>query len=132
MSKRLQAIGADTSDDPAPSMRALALAALGVVYGDIGTSPLYTLREAFGDARHASQRGGRAGRPLAGVLGADHRWSRIKYVMLIMRADNHGEGGILALSTLARRAAARPIAAPTASSWRCRHRRRRAVLRRRR
>ncbi|AWK88023.1 potassium transporter Kup [Azospirillum thermophilum] len=81
---------------------ALVLGALGVVYGDIGTSPLYTLREAFGEA----------GLPLteATVLGILSLvfWALIlvvtvKYVMVIMRADNRGEGGVLALGSLAHR-----------------------------
>ncbi|MGF7213229.1 KUP system potassium uptake protein [Skermanella aerolata] len=79
------------------------LAALGVVYGDIGTSPLYTLRECFGHA---------VGLPLTegnvlGILSLVF-WSLImvvtvKYVVFVMRADNRGEGGILALMTLALR-----------------------------
>src|ERR671929_390644 len=86
------------------TVRGLALAALGVVYGDIGTSPLYTVKEAFGEAGglHESE---------AAVLGVLSLifWSLIlvvtvKYVLLIMRADNRGEGGVLALSTLASRA----------------------------
>ncbi|MGH6912974.1 MAG: KUP/HAK/KT family potassium transporter, partial [Geminicoccales bacterium] len=80
----------------------LVLAALGVVYGDIGTSPLYTMREAFGFA----------GLPLGettvlGVLSLIF-WAllvvvTLKYVAVIMRADNQGEGGVLALATLAQR-----------------------------
>ncbi len=80
----------------------LALAALGVVYGDIGTSPLYALKECF--AIHA----GVAPDP-ANVLGVLSLffWSLmlvivIKYLTFIMRADNHGEGGILALLALLR------------------------------
>jgi len=80
----------------------LALAALGVVYGDIGTSPLYALKECF--AVHA----GVAPTP-ANVLGVLSLffWSLmlvivIKYLTFIMRADNHGEGGILALLALLR------------------------------
>jgi KUP system potassium uptake protein len=85
-------------------LRVLALAALGVVYGDIGTSPLYTLREAFGHAGglHLSAPA------VLGVLSLVF-WSLIlvvtvKYVVLILRADNRGEGGVLALGTLASRA----------------------------
>src|SRR3954447_24396580 len=84
-------------------MRTLTLAALGVAYGDIGTSPLYTIREAFG---HAG--GLQLGEPaVLGVLSLVF-WSLIlivtvKYVVLILRADNRGEGGVLALGTLARR-----------------------------
>src|SRR5215216_799774 len=79
-------------------MRTLVLAALGVVYGDIGTSPLYTLREAFGHAGglHLSEPA------VLGVLSLVF-WSLIlivtlKYVVLILRADNRGEGGVLALA----------------------------------
>ena len=85
-------------------LRTLTLAALGVVYGDIGTSPLYTMREAFG---HAG--GLRLSEPaVLGVLSLVF-WSLIlvvtvKYVVLILRADNRGEGGVLALGTLASRA----------------------------
>ena len=75
--------------------------ALGVVYGDIGTSPLYTIRESF---IHGS---GLAPTPehVLGVLSVLF-WAvtltvTIKYVALIMRADNKGEGGVLALATLA-------------------------------
>jgi len=78
----------------------LSLGALGVVYGDIGTSPLYALRECF--------------RPAHGVLPTPENvlgtlslivWSLIiiisvKYLALVMRADNRGEGGILALMSL--------------------------------
>jgi len=80
---------------------ALTLAALGVVYGDIGTSPLYAFKEAFSGAH---------GLPLdeAGVLAVLSLmfWSlmlivSLKYVMLMLRFDNRGEGGILALLALA-------------------------------
>src|SRR3954447_10692033 len=87
--------------------RALVLAALGVVYGDIGTSPLYTLKEAFGHAGglHLSEPA------VLGVLSLVF-WSLLlvvtaKYVVLILRADNRGEGGVLALGTLAARAVPR-------------------------
>jgi KUP system potassium uptake protein len=86
---------------------ALVLAALGVVYGDIGTSPLYTMREAFGHAGglHLSEPA------VLGVLSLVF-WSlllvvTVKYVALILRADNRGEGGVLALGTLAARAVPR-------------------------
>ena len=83
-----------TSDSTA----VLALAALGVVYGDIGTSPLYALKEVFGNAHHPV--------PITavnvlGILSLVF-WSLVivvsfKYVALILRADNKGEGGIMAL-----------------------------------
>ena len=79
----------------------LSLAALGIVYGDIGTSPLYALRECF--------HGPHAIAPLpANILGVLSLifWSlviviSIKYLVFVLRADNHGEGGILALTALA-------------------------------
>src|SRR5471032_3065988 len=86
--------------------KALMLGSIGVVYGDIGTSPLYALREAVIAA------GGTAGgiNPLA-VLGVLSLilWALIvvvtlKYVLILLRADNNGEGGTLALMALAQRA----------------------------
>src|SRR5436190_973420 len=78
----------------------LCLASLGIVYGDIGTSPLYALRECF-YGHHAIP----CTRPnVLGVLSLI-LWSllliiSVKYLILILRADNRGEGGILALATL--------------------------------
>src|ERR1700712_3332043 len=82
----------------------LALAALGVVFGDIGTSPLYALRTVFtidGGVVHANQE------DVYGVISMMF-WSitivvSIKYVLILMRADNNGEGGVMALAALARR-----------------------------
>jgi len=86
--------------------KALMLGSIGVVYGDIGTSPLYALREAV---VAASGSGGVAS-PQA-VLGVVSLilWALIivvtlKYVVILLRADNHGEGGTLALMALAQRA----------------------------
>ncbi|TCH63683.1 potassium transporter Kup [Acinetobacter sp. ANC 4862] len=83
-----------------PAVPALMLAALGVVFGDIGTSPLYALKESF----HATR-----GLPIneiniLGILSLIF-WTitlivSIKYVLVIMRADNNGEGGIMALLAL--------------------------------
>jgi len=78
----------------------LGLAALGVVYGDIGTSPLYALKECF-HAYHGLEPGFR---DVIGILSLFF-WSltlviTVKYLSFIMRADNHGEGGILALLAL--------------------------------
>ncbi len=81
---------------------ALALAALGIVYGDIGTSPLYAFEQVFSAGVHSvpiSQNN------ILGVLSL-FIWSlmivvTLKYVFFIMRADNHGEGGIIALMALA-------------------------------
>jgi KUP system potassium uptake protein len=84
----------------------LALGALGVVFGDIGTSPLYTIQSTFGDAHAAIAPN--AGNIL-GVLSVMF-WLLVlivslKYVVFIMRADNNGEGGIMALMALAQRCA---------------------------
>jgi KUP system potassium uptake protein len=78
----------------------LALGALGVVYGDIGTSPLYTLRECFGESAAINPTHG----DILGILSLIF-WSLIlvvtvKYVLFMLRADNRGEGGILALMAL--------------------------------
>lgn len=79
----------------------LALTALGVVYGDIGTSPLYAMRESF----HGPHAVSPTPENIYGVLSLVF-WSlltviTIKYVIFILRADNRGEGGILALTALA-------------------------------
>jgi len=78
-----------------------ALACMGVVFGDIGTSPLYTLNVA---AKAASPSGQVSPEAVLGIVSLIF-WSliivvSIKYAILIMRADNHGEGGILALLAL--------------------------------
>ena len=89
-----------------PSSRALVIGAIGVVFGDIGTSPLYSLKECFSPEH---------GIPFSpdAVLGIISMlfWAfvivvSLKYVLFVMRADNDGEGGILALMALALRTAA--------------------------
>ncbi len=79
----------------------LTLAALGIVYGDIGTSPLYAVRECFHGTSHVPVTADN----IFGVLSLVF-WSLVlvvslKYLTFVMRADNDGEGGILALMTLA-------------------------------
>lgn len=92
-----------TADSP-KNLAALSLGALGVVYGDIGTSPLYAMKEVFLPAN---------GVPLdiTHIVGAVSVifWAllivvTLKYVILVLRANNRGEGGIMALSALAARA----------------------------
>lgn len=104
------------SDTPLPgahghtgnaSLGAMMLGAIGVVFGDIGTSPLYTIKEAFSPRYglvpdHAT---------VLGILSLVF-WSlvvviTVKYVLVIMRADNDGEGGIMALTALAQRTLAK-------------------------
>ena len=94
----------DNNNPHKASLATIALAALGVVFGDIGTSPLYTMKLVFTEGHH----------PLAltqanvyGILSLI-TWAlilivSIKYVAFIMRADNRGEGGIMALLALASR-----------------------------
>ena len=74
---------------------------MGIVYGDIGTSPLYALETALSAAGALRPRGG-ARRAVADLLGLAISVT-LKYVVVIMRADNEGEGGILALFALAQR-----------------------------
>ncbi|MDC4339169.1 potassium transporter Kup [Acinetobacter baumannii] len=82
------------------TLSATALAALGVVFGDIGTSPLYALKESF----HAAHGLGIQPENVLGILSIIF-WClmliiSIKYVAIVMRADNNGEGGIMALLAL--------------------------------
>src|ERR1041385_2307436 len=87
---------------------ALTLGSIGVVYGDIGTSPLYAFREAITAASPAGEVSRAA---VFGVLSLIF-WALIvivtlKYVLLLLRADNNGEGGTLTLMALAQRALGR-------------------------
>jgi KUP system potassium uptake protein len=86
----------------------LAFGALGIVYGDIGTSPLYAFRESF---EHAELE---VGESTAYGVASVVFWAliviiSIKYLLLVMRADNHGEGGILALTALLMPGRGRPV-----------------------
>jgi KUP system potassium uptake protein len=102
----------------------LSLTALGVVYGDIGTSPLYALRECF----HGPHAVAATRENILGVLSLIF-WSlalviSVKYLAVVLRADNHGEGGILALMALilrrrpGQRAEARTLVV-TLGRWYC-------------
>src|ERR1700761_6880923 len=94
--------------EPPPSLKrelGLTLGALGVVFGDIGTSPLYAMQQ----TAQAASGGHLPG--MAAVYGSVSLifWAlvvvvTVKYVVFIMRADNNGEGGVLALAALAHRA----------------------------
>ena len=88
---------ATTAHSGRSSMPLLALGALGVVYGDIGTSPLYAIKESL----HAAENAGDLNMAVFGVISLVF-WAvtivvSLKYVLFIMQADNKGEGGILAL-----------------------------------
>ena len=104
MERKTAALPATASDERPPGagkpFLALSLSALGVVYGDIGTSPIYALRECF----HGSHPFAPTQTNVLGVMSLVF-WSlmiiiSLKYLVFVMRADNHGEGGILALLAL--------------------------------
>ena len=91
------------SDVPFRRTLGLTLGALGVVFGDIGTSPLYAMRASV----QAAGGGVPGAMAIYGALSLIF-WAlivvvTIKYVLLIMRADNNGEGGVMALAALAHR-----------------------------
>jgi KUP system potassium uptake protein len=94
-------VGARQALAPPAGLVPLVVGALGIVYGDLGTSPLYSIREAF------VGRGHRLAVDTVNVTGAVSIivWTlviiiAVKYVLLVLRADNDGEGGILALTAL--------------------------------
>ena len=99
-------LSAPAAKQKSPSaLAALTLAALGVVYGDIGTSPLYALKEIFHGGQVAT-----TPENILGVLSLIF-WTltviiSLKYVLLILRADNNGEGGLIAMLALATHAVA--------------------------
>src|SRR6202051_2527288 len=102
-----------TTDGVAPahsSLWALALGSIGVVYGDIGTSPLYALREAViaaSGAHHEELTRGTVLGVVSLILWALFIIVTLKYVVILLRADNNGEGGTLTLMALASRAVGR-------------------------
>lgn len=105
MSDRPQAADGHPAAPTSSKNFALAFASMGVVFGDIGTSPLYALREALA---HATNGGAIDRADVMGVVSL-LLWALIivvtlKYVVLLLRADNKGEGGILSLVTLVEQA----------------------------
>jgi KUP system potassium uptake protein len=97
MHARSPAAAADTRSD-AP--RKLVIAALGVVFGDIGTSPLYAFRECLNPEHGIAVTQANIIGLLSLILWSLVLIISIKYVAIVLRADNRGEGGVLALSTL--------------------------------
>lgn len=85
------------------SFYALALGAIGVVYGDVGTSPLYTMKEIFNEAHGLSPDKSTVFGSISLIFWALVMVICLKYVIFVMRADNRGEGGIMALMALALR-----------------------------
>ena len=104
----------DRSQDDRPSppsarrdgVAALTLAAIGVVYGDIGTSPLYTVKEIFAPATGVALTPDNLIGAVSCIFWALMLVVTFKYVILVLRADNRGEGGALALTALAAHAVA--------------------------
>jgi KUP system potassium uptake protein len=106
-SSKPPASGPHGADHGKVGLPGLVVGALGVVFGDIGTSPLYTLKEAF--SPHFGLTGNHD--TVLGILSLVF-WAlmivvTLKYVSIIMRADNEGEGGIMALMALAQRTLAK-------------------------
>ncbi len=99
-------VAAIDSDNPSAHIKrqstaALTLAAIGVVYGDIGTSPLYTVKEVFLPATGMALTAENLVGAVSTIFWALMLIVTLKYVILILRADNRGEGGALALTALA-------------------------------
>ena len=104
-------VPAGTNSAPAaaaPSFITLALGSVGVVYGDIGTSPLYAFREAVNAAADTGVTRDVVLGVLSLILWALIVTVTLKYVLLLLRADNNGEGGTLSLTALATRGLGRP------------------------
>ncbi|MEZ0231317.1 MAG: potassium transporter Kup [Methylophilaceae bacterium] len=89
------------TDIRSKSIAALTLGAIGVVFGDIGTSPLYTVKEIFSESTGIALTQANIVGAISAIFWALMLVVTLKYVILILRADNRGEGGIMALLTLA-------------------------------
>ena len=92
------------TDPEGRHLRTLILGAIGVVYGDIGTSPLYAVREAFAPSHGIALNELNVMGIMSMIIWSLILVVSVKYMIFILRADNHGEGGILALQALAQRA----------------------------
>ena len=95
----------DTQTSAKSGMGLLALTALGVVYGDIGTSPLYAFKEAFSGSHGLAPTEMNVLAALSAFFWAMTLVISIKYVGIVLKFDNAGEGGVLALTALAQRIA---------------------------
>ena len=91
------------ADNSRQSLAALSIAAIGIVYGDIGTSPLYTVKIAFGGPHAFAITPANVLGLLSLIFWALILVVSVKYIAFIMRADNKGEGGIMALMALTQR-----------------------------
>ncbi len=95
----------DPNHSPRQGLAVLTLGALGVVYGDIGTSPLYTMKVVFSPANAVALDAVNVIGVVSAIFWALMVVVTLKYVVLILRANNRGEGGIMALTALAAHAA---------------------------
>ena len=91
------------SESKKSSTAVLTMAALGIVYGDIGTSPLYAFKEAFNGPHALALNEGNVLAALSALFWAIMLIISVKYVWLVLKLDNDGEGGVLALTALAHR-----------------------------
>src|SRR6195256_4697641 len=96
-------VGTEVRGPGRKQMASLVLGSMGVVFGDIGTSPLYTLRQCFSGAHGLPLTEAYILQILSVIFWAITIVVTLKYVTLIMRADNRGEGGIMALTALVSR-----------------------------
>ncbi len=96
-----QSASAEASNIKSKSVAALTLGAIGVVYGDIGTSPLYTVKEIFGEATGIALTQTNIIGAISAIFWMLMLVVTLKYVILVLRADNRGEGGVMALLALA-------------------------------
>ena len=94
-------------------LASLSLAAIGVVFGDIGTSPLYTLREVFAEHNHIALTPTNIMGAVSTIFWALFLVVTLKYVTLVLRADNRGEGGIMSLLAMALATAAKDARSKT-------------------
>lgn len=91
----------DSSHTGRAGLAALTLGAIGVAYGDIGTSPLYTVKEIFAESSGVALNAQNLVGSISVIFWALMLVVTLKYIILVLKADNHGEGGGLALTALA-------------------------------
>ncbi|HEX4855182.1 MAG TPA: KUP/HAK/KT family potassium transporter, partial [Limnobacter sp.] len=94
-------VKADSNSSRHAGLAALTLGAIGVAYGDIGTSPLYTVKEIFSESGGVALNAANLTGSVSVIFWALVLVVSLKYIILVLRADNHGEGGGLALTALA-------------------------------
>ena len=101
MHTNIQSDNSQSENIHSKSVAALTLGAIGVVYGDIGTSPLYTVKEIFSVATGIALTQANIIGAISAIFWVLMLVVTLKYVILVLRADNRGEGGVMALLALA-------------------------------